>query len=99
MLQGSGTARDYCRGKRQFTAFGCYRGQLQIDACNAAAAQLSPANPIETPHVPALAVEGGGQIDAQRGFRRPDEQLTVAVNGGGQIDARDQCRCGDRGSP
>ena len=63
-------------------------GQLRIDACN----ERCPANyrlhvQIQSPRVPSLAVDGGGEMVAAAGFA-PQQQLSAAVNGGGHIDAR-----------
>ena len=63
-------------------------GQLRIDACN----ERCPRDyrlriEIQSPHVPSLAVSGGGTITTMGGFA-PEAHLAAAVNGGGTIDAR-----------
>jgi hypothetical protein len=62
--------------------------QLRIDTCN----EQCPHNyrlrvVIQSPHVPALAVKGGGQITTASGFG-PQQELATAVHGGGRVDAR-----------
>jgi len=62
--------------------------QLRIDTCQ----ENCPPNyrlrvVIQSPDVPALAVQGGGVISTAAGFA-PQHQLGVAVHGGGKIDAR-----------
>lgn len=42
---------------------------------------------IEAPHVPDLAIDGGGVMVAEPGFRA-QPRFDAAVNGGGRIDAR-----------
>jgi hypothetical protein len=42
---------------------------------------------IQSPRVPDLAVDGGGEISVANGFA-PEGHLAAAVNGGGKIDAR-----------
>lgn len=61
---------------------------LRIDACN----QYCPRHynlkvEIQSPNVPTVAVDGGGEIRVAPGFR-PQRQLVAAVNGGGTIDSR-----------
>jgi hypothetical protein len=63
-------------------------GQLRIDTCD----QNCPRDyhlrvVIQSPNVPALAVEGGGQVATAGGFG-PQQHLAVAVHGGGRIDTR-----------
>lgn len=63
-------------------------GQLRIDTCQ----DKCPRDyrlrvVIQSPNVPALAVQGGGVISTAAGFR-PQRELAVAVHGGGKIDAR-----------
>ena len=76
-------------GSSAFTSFRVDRdGRLQIDACN----ERCPHNynlriRIESPHVPAVAIHGGGTIRAAGGFAS-ERQLAAAVNGGGTIDLR-----------
>jgi hypothetical protein len=64
------------------------QGQLQIDVCHG----QCPRNyqlqiRIESPHVPDVAIAGGGNIRAARGFA-PQSQLSAAIHGGGKIDVR-----------
>lgn len=76
-------------GSRQFTNIRVIRdGRLQIDACNA----RCPRNynlqiRIESPRVPVVAIAGGGNITAARGFAAQSD-LAAAVKGGGTIDLR-----------
>ena len=63
-------------------------GKLRIDMC----AERCPASyrlriEIQSPEVPPLAVQGGGEIVTAASFG-PQSHLAVAVNGGGEIDAR-----------
>jgi hypothetical protein len=60
--------------------------QLQIDVCDG----QCPRNyhlqiRIESPHVPDVAIAGGGSIQAAGGFAR-QAQLSAAIHGGGKID-------------
>lgn len=64
-------------------------GRLRIDACNA----QCPRNYrlrvlVDTPSIEALAIKGGGNIVAARGFRN-QSNLAAAIMGGGRLDARD----------
>jgi hypothetical protein len=62
-------------------------GKLRIDTCNDRCPRLYRLRvEIQTPHVPDLAISGGGQISTSGGFR-PQPQLSAAVLGGGRIDA------------
>jgi hypothetical protein len=76
-------------GSSQFTRMSVDRdGQLRIDTCD----ENCPRDYhlrvlIQSPNVPALAVEGGGQIATAGGFG-PQQHLAVAVHGGGKIDTR-----------
>ncbi len=76
-------------GSRQFTTFATERnGRLTISACNS----QCPRNyklriEIQSPTVPAVAINGGGSIVASRGFAR-QHQVSAAINGGGAIDVR-----------
>jgi hypothetical protein len=61
---------------------------LRIDTCN----EQCPRDyrlrvVIQSPQVPGLAVNGGGQITTVAGFA-PQPELSAAVNGGGRVDAR-----------
>ena len=63
-------------------------GSLRIDTCNRDCPQHYRLKvEIQTPHVPALAVDGGGMMDVAQGFA-PEHKLIAAVNGGGKIDTR-----------
>lgn len=75
-------------GSSQYTRVRVERDMLKIDACNG----RCPSNyrlriEIQSPHVPDLAVNGGGSIVAQPGFA-PQSRLAAAVNGGGKVDSR-----------
>lgn len=63
-------------------------GKLRIDTCE----ERCPAGyrlrvEIQSPQVPSLAIDGGGQMVTAPGFAA-QPQLAAAVNGGGRIDAR-----------
>jgi hypothetical protein len=76
-------------GSSRFTRIDVDRnGTLKIDVCN----DECPHNyrlrvQIQSPRVPAMAVDGGGAIDVASGFGAV-RALTLAVNGGGRIDTR-----------
>jgi hypothetical protein len=76
-------------GSSQYTRMRVERdGQLRIDACvERCPQQYRLRIQIQSPHVPDLAVSGGGLI-ATRGSFAPQSNLSMAVNGGGRIDAR-----------
>ena len=63
-------------------------GRLTIDACDG----RCPANyklriEIQAPHVPDVALTGGGAIRAASGFRQ-QPRISAAISGGGRIDLR-----------
>ena len=63
-------------------------GRLRIDTCNNRCPQHYRMRvEIQSPDLPDLAINGGGAIGVQPGFR-PENDLSAAVNGGGKIDAR-----------
>jgi hypothetical protein len=76
------------QGRSSVTRFRLLEGgRLQIDDCD----EQCPHNyqlqiRIETPHLPDVAIAGGGLIRAGGGFA-PQGHLSVAIHGGGQIDA------------
>ena len=76
-------------GSSQFTHIHVEnRGSLRIDACDGPCPREYRLRvEIESPRVPALAVDGGGTMRVARGFA-PQRQLVAAVNGGGRIDTR-----------
>jgi len=76
-------------GSSAFTRiYGEKEGQLRIDACNSRCPRNYPLQiRIESPTVPAVALEGGGMIVAAPGFA-PQGDIAVAVDGGGEIDLR-----------
>lgn len=76
-------------GSSQFTRIYLRRdGELKIDACdNRCPRQYRLRVEIESPHVPDVAVSGGGAIAALGGFA-PQRELSAAVNGGGAVDMR-----------
>jgi len=76
-------------GSSQFTRMHVdYDGKLIIDTCNERCPPVYRMRVVvETPRVPDLAVNGGGQITTAGGFR-PESDLSAAINGGGRIDAR-----------
>lgn len=76
-------------GSSQFTRiYVQHGGSLEIDACNRNCPQHYRLRvEVQTPRVPTLAVDGGGDMSVAAGF--PSErELTLAVNGGGKIDTR-----------
>jgi hypothetical protein len=76
-------------GSSRFTHIYVEHGRsLKIDACNEACPRHYRLRvEIQSPSVPTVAVDGGGEIRVAPGFG-PQRQLTAAVNGGGTIDAR-----------
>jgi hypothetical protein len=76
-------------GSSRFTRFAVDRnGSLKIDTCNSDCPhQYRLRIEIQSPHVPVLAVSGGGAINVGPGFGA-ERHLTLAVNGGGLIDTR-----------
>src|SRR5947209_3262232 len=76
-------------GSSRFTRFRVERdGQLKIDTCNEQCPRLYQLRiEIQSPHVPDLAISGGGAIAVEGGFR-PQSELSVAIDGGGKIDGR-----------
>jgi putative autotransporter adhesin-like protein len=76
-------------GSPRFTRFTVDRhGSLKIDTCNGQCPHLYRLRvQIQSPHVPALAVSGGGAISISPGFA-PQREITAAVQGGGRIDTR-----------
>ncbi len=76
-------------GSTQFTQIRVDRnGKLKIDACNERCPHRYDLRvEIQSPHVPDVAIAGGGAIAASAGFA-PQPQLSAAVNGGGVIDVR-----------
>jgi hypothetical protein len=76
-------------GSTQFTHIYVEHGRnLKIDMCNGNCPRKYKLRvEIQSPRVPALAVDGGGRINVAPGFGAARD-LVVAVNGGGQIDTR-----------
>jgi len=76
------------RGSQQVSAFEVDRdGRLRIRACRTSCRNYDLRVEIVTPRIDALAIRGGGSIDAQGSF--PGQgSLAAAVTGGGDIDAR-----------
>lgn len=75
-------------GSSRFTRMYVDRGELRIDACNMDCPHLYRLRvEIQSPHVPDLAVSGGGAISVAPGFAS-ETHLAAAVEGGGTIDAR-----------
>jgi hypothetical protein len=72
----------------RFEVEGGERGSLHIETCHSDCPhEYRLEVEITTPDIDALAVNGGGSIDAGAAFADRHE-LSVAVNGGGNIDAR-----------
>ena len=76
-------------GSSQYTHIYLWKeGQLRIDACNSRCPRNYPLQiRIESPTVPAVAIEGGGTIVAARGFA-PQAHVEAAIHAGGTIDLR-----------
>jgi hypothetical protein len=76
-------------GSSQFTHIYVDRqGSLKIDACDRDCPRHYQLRvEIQSPRVPTLAVDGGGEINVAGGFA-PERELVAAVNGGGKIDTR-----------
>ena len=76
-------------GSTRFTRFHVRDGdKLVIDACDSDCPR--PYNleiEIVTPQIHGVALSGGGEIVAERGFA-PQHELGVAIEGGGEIDVR-----------
>jgi hypothetical protein len=74
-------------GSSRITRFRVERdGQLKVDVCD----NNCPRNyrlriDVESPHVPDVAIAGGGSIQAVGNFA-PQRQLSAAIKGGGKID-------------
>lgn len=89
LVAGPAERVSIVEGSSQITRMGVdYEGKLIIDTCT----EHCPAGyrlrvQIQSPHVPDLAISGGGMMVAQAGFA-PQAHLNAAVNGGGRIDAR-----------
>lgn len=84
---GPAQAVTLVSGSTEFTRFAIEDGhKLVIDACN----DNCPHDyhleiEIASPHISAVAIEGGGRIAAAPGFPAQD-RITAAVEGGGDID-------------
>jgi hypothetical protein len=89
IVQGASQRVTILEGSSQFTRMRVESdGQLRIDTCNERCPPVYHLRvEIQSPSVPNLAVNGGGAITTQGGFRS-QSQLSAAVNGGGKIDAR-----------
>lgn len=76
-------------GSSQFThAYVDQHGSLKINTCERDCPRHYRMRiEIQSPHVPTLAVDGGGAISVGPGFAS-EHQITMAVNGGGTIDTR-----------
>lgn len=72
------------RGREDMLRFTADGDRLRIRACVADCPDYEPEIEIITPHIAGVAVQGGGTIQARRGF--PAQPLLVAaVSGGGLI--------------
>jgi hypothetical protein len=76
-------------GSTHYTHFHIrHNDQLVIDACNNdCPVHYDLEIEIITPEIQGVALSGGGEIVAERGFARQRE-LGVAIDGGGEIDVR-----------
>lgn len=76
------------RGSRQLTGFEVdQQRRLRIDACRSTCRDYDLAIEIVTPHLDALSIRGGGQIETAGAFPR-QSAIAAAVTGGGELDAR-----------
>jgi hypothetical protein len=77
------------KGSTEFTRIAVEdKGKLRIEACrNDCPRHYDLDVEIVTPRIDALAISGGGHIEAVPGFR-PPRKLALAIDGGGTIDAR-----------
>ena len=89
VVPGAAQRVTIVEGSSQFTRMRVERdGKLRIDTCNERCPQHYRLRiQIAAPHVPDLAISGGGMISVQGGFR-PQSELNAAINGGGKIDTR-----------
>jgi hypothetical protein len=89
VVPGAGQRVTIVDGSSQFTHVWVERdGRLKIETCNNRCPQHYRMRiQIEAPRVPDLAVNGGGMISVQNGFK-PQSQISLAVNGGGKVDSR-----------
>jgi hypothetical protein len=76
-------------GSTRYTKFHLEQGHnLVIDACNSDCTSLYHLEiEIVTPHLAAVAIDGGGHIESAPGFPAQGA-IAAAVNGGGHIDLR-----------
>jgi hypothetical protein len=76
-------------GSARVTRFRVERdGELRIDVCDNRCPQHYRLRvEVESPHVPDVAISGGGLIQASGGFA-PQPQLSAAIRGGGKIDVQ-----------
>jgi len=74
------------RGDLDLTRFEVKKGNLEIRACVRSCHDYDLAIEIVTPDIDALAITGGGTIEAEGAFPARDG-LAASVRGGGVIDA------------
>jgi hypothetical protein len=79
----------FVQGSPQYTRLAIEDGnKLIIDVCNDNCPMHYDLDiEIVTPHLTAVAVSGGGDIESQSGFPAQDE-IAAAVQGGGDVDVR-----------
>jgi hypothetical protein len=84
---GSAERVALVKGSTQYTRFRIEDGhKLVIDACHDDCPMVYDLEvDITMPSVSAVAIDGGGHIEAADGFPAQD-RLTAAVNGGGHVD-------------
>ena len=75
------------KGSQEYTRLHMRDGrELVIDACDKRCpSRYDLEIDIVTPDISGVAIDGGGEIEAQSGFPAQDS-ISVAVNGGGDID-------------
>ena len=75
-------------GSSRFTGVRVDRSGLVIDACSGPCPRNYDLRiEVQSPHLPDLAISGGGTIRAANGFA-PQRDLAAAVSGGGEINVR-----------
>jgi hypothetical protein len=76
-------------GSAEYTRFTVEDGgKLRIDTCSHDCPHHYDLEvEITTPHIEALAVDGGGDINSEDGFPA-SQRITLAIEGGGKIDTR-----------
>jgi len=84
---GAAQSVTLVKGSQEYTRLHMRDGrELVIDACDKRCpSRYDLEIDIVTPDISGVAIDGGGEIEAQSGFPAQDS-ISVAVNGGGDID-------------